>query len=238
VRAVDLLPGTPSIVRSAVIYLKDSGAAADTSGAPASDRILALWLPGHDAEPLDGGAAFKLPAGAQIGVRVHYKKTWQFEGQAISDRSTVGVYFDPVKDAQELLALPVASPPPPAMDASNRTFTFTRNVDSDLVALALRPDDLPPNIVVQVEGVLANGTRTPLMRWNTRADWTRRYWFEKPVSLPRGSRIEVTANFDNPDILSEAFDSLTSTRPQAAPQPLRLTLDVVPASAKPTAAER
>src|SRR5581483_8492339 len=149
------------------------------------------------------------------------------EGQALTDRSTVGVYFDAAREAQELLALPLASPTPPA-DASNRTFTFARNVDSDVVALALRPDDLPPNIVVQVESVLADGTRTPLIRWNTRADWARRYWFEKPITLPRGSRIEVTANFDNPDILSEAFDTLASTKPAVAPKPLRLTLDVIP----------
>ena len=93
VRAVDLLPGNPSVVRSAVIYMK--GAETSGSTAPAPERVLALWLPGQNAEPLEGHVAFRLPAGAELGVRIHYKKTWQFVGQALTDRSTVGVYFAP-----------------------------------------------------------------------------------------------------------------------------------------------
>jgi hypothetical protein len=75
VRAVDLLPGTPAIVRSAVIYVKTSAAPA---AGPAPEQVLARWVPGQDPEPLDGGAAFRLPAGAQLGVRIHYKKTWSY----------------------------------------------------------------------------------------------------------------------------------------------------------------
>src|SRR5499427_10628923 len=108
VRAVDLLPGTPSIVRSATIFVKD--AAAPAAAGPAPERVLAHWLPGQDAEPVDSGIAFRLPAGAQIGVRIHYKKTWQFEGKALADRSAVGVYFSPSKEAHEMLTVPIESP--------------------------------------------------------------------------------------------------------------------------------
>ena len=71
-------------------------------------------------------------------MRIHYKKTWQFEGQALTDRSTVGVYFAPEQEAQELLTLPITSPPLPAADA-NRTITFSRTIDEDMQALALGP---------------------------------------------------------------------------------------------------
>jgi hypothetical protein len=233
VRAVDLLPGTPSVVRSAVIYLK--GAAASSSAA-SPDRLLALWVPGHDVEPLGGNVAFRLPAGAELGVRVHYKKTWQFEGQAVSDRSTVGVYFAPEREAQELLTVPIVSPSPSASSAADRTFTFTRTVDEDVQALAVRPDEVPPNITVQVAAVLPNGSRAPMIRLNTRPDWSRRYWFEKPIALPRGSRIEVVATLENPDILSEAFGAPGATaKPAAAVPPLKLALNVVPAKPKLTA---
>src|SRR5262249_16879459 len=66
VRAVDLLPGTPSIVRSATIFVKD--AAQGTSSSPVPERVLGHWLPGHEAEPIDSSMAFRLPAGAQLGV--------------------------------------------------------------------------------------------------------------------------------------------------------------------------
>jgi hypothetical protein len=190
VRAVDLLPGTPSIVRSAVVSLKGTGAG--TGSAPAPDRVLARWVPGHDAEPIEG-AAFRLPAGAELVARIHYRKTWQFEGKALSDRSTIGVYFAPGRDARELLALPIVSPALPGPEATNRVVTFSHTIGEDVQALALSPDQVPPNIMLQVEAVKPDGSRAPMIRLNTRPDWDRRYWFERPILLPRGTKVEVTA---------------------------------------------
>jgi hypothetical protein len=68
VRAVDLLPGTPSIVRSATVYVKNAKAPAST---PAPEQVLARWLPGQDAEPIASGVAMRLPAAAELGVRIH-----------------------------------------------------------------------------------------------------------------------------------------------------------------------
>lgn len=235
VRAVDLLPGTPSVVRSAVIYLKSPSMPGPKGSGlqPTADRVLALWLPGHDPEPLDGRVAFKLPAGAELVVRIHYKKTWQFEGQPIADRSTVGVYFAPDKEAQELLAVPIISPSPST--ARDQTLTFTRTIDEDVQALAMRPEDVPPNITLQMTAVLPDGSHAPMIKLNTRPDWARRYWFEKPIALPRGSRIEVVANLANPDILSEAFGSIGSTTKPPATMPLKLAINVIPAKPKLTA---
>ncbi len=230
VRAVDLLPGTPSIVRSAVISLKGSSSA---SAAPAPDRVLALWVPGHEAEPLDGHVAFKLPPGAELGVRIHYKKTWQFEGQAVADRSTVGIYFAPEKEAQELLTVPIESPSPSA--AKDQTLTFTRAIDEDVQVLAMRPDEVPPNITIQMSAILPDGSHAPMIRLNTRPDWARRYWFEKPIALPRGSRIEVVANLANPDILSETFGAISTTPKPPITTPLKLAVNVIPAKPRLTA---
>jgi mono/diheme cytochrome c family protein len=217
VRAVDLLPGTPKIVRSAVIALKGSGSG-DRPG-PLPDRVLSLWLPGHEEEAEEAAgvpAAFRLPAGAELAVKIHYKKTWQFEGQAIGDRSTLGLYFLRDQQAQELLMLPVASEGRAA--GHDQKIAFNRTVDADVQVLAVRPEQLPPNISVQVEAVRPDGGRAPLIRLNTRPDWQRRYWLAQPLMLPRGSRIEVAANLANPDILSEAFGPVApkSTPPSSA----------------------
>ncbi|HEV3141975.1 MAG TPA: hypothetical protein VGY57_15725 [Vicinamibacterales bacterium] len=223
VRAADLLPGTPSIVRSATIYAKDPAVAA-TNG-PAPDRAIAQWVPGQDAEPAAGGAAFRLPAGAQIGVRIHYKKTWQFEGKRLSDRSTVGLYFSGEKTDQELIALPIAAPANAV--PKDQTIAFSHAIAQDVDALALVPEQVPPNIVLTAEAVLPNGSRTPIIRLNTRADWVRRYWFAKPIALPRGSRIDVVARLEDPDLLSSAFSVSPPKAPAAGP--ILLRLDVVPA---------
>jgi hypothetical protein len=178
---------------------------------------------------MDNGLAFRLPAGAAIGVRIHYKKTWQLEGKAIADRSTVGVYFSPGTDARELLSLPIESD---AAAATGQTVTFSRTLPDDVQVLALSPDRVPPNITVQVEAVRPDGSRAPMIRLNTRADWDRRYWFEHPLTLPRGSKIEVRASFEDPDILSTAFAVTPPAAAPPKPAPLKLSLDVLPAAAK------
>jgi hypothetical protein len=232
VRAVDLLPGTPSIVRSATIYVKP-GPAAD---APMPEQVLARWLPGQDPEPIDGGLARRLPAGAQIGVRIHYKKTWQFEGKPMADRSTVGIYFAQGNAARELLAVPVASAALPAPSGPDQRVAFTHTLDRDVQALALSPDVVPPNITLQVEAVRPDGSRAPMIRLNTRADWNRRYWFDRPLALPRGTRIEVIALMRDPDLLSTAFAAATAAAPATSrPTTIRLALDVIPAASKPAA---
>jgi len=194
--------------------------------------VLARWLPGQDPEPV-GGAAFRVPAGAQIAVRIHYKKTWQFEGKPLADRSTLGVYFAKDSNAQELMTLALASTGAPARDAKD--VTFSRTLDDDVQAVAVSPDQVPPNIELQMVAIRPDGSRAPLIRLNTRPDWSRRYWFERPLSLPRGTRIEVTAKLDDPDILSAAFGSTSPPAQIADAGPLRLTLNVIRASSKPVA---
>ena len=233
VRAVDLLPGTPSIVRSATIVVKGAGAPANAT-ATAPEHVLALWLPGQDPAPAEG-VGFKLPAGAQLGVRIHYKKTWQFEGKPVTDRSTVGVYFSQAganAATQELMALPIDSPAA-AAKGTDQTIRFSHTLAEEVVALALSPDKVPGNISLQVEAVKPDGSRVPMIRLNTRADWDRRYWFEKPLTLPRGTRVEVTANLQDPDMLSAAFTATPGTAATPArPSSMHLTLNVVSARSK------
>jgi mono/diheme cytochrome c family protein len=230
VRAVDLLPGTPKIVRSAVIYLKGAEGGHQKNG-PVPDRVLAMWLPGHVPDPGDGRTGFRLPAGAELSVRIHYKKTWQFEGQALADRSTIGLYFAPQTEPQELLMVPLASPAGAA--GTDQTITFSQTIESDVEAVALRPEQLPPNITVQIQAVRPDGSRAPMIRLNTRPDWSRRYWLEQPIALPRGSRVEVIATLADPDLLSQAFGAISANRPAAGP--IALAVNVVPPQSKPSA---
>jgi hypothetical protein len=229
IRAADLLPGTPSIVRSAVISIKSG---ADTPSGP--EHVLARWLPGQDPEPVDrDGAAFRLPPNAELTVRVHYKKTWQFEGKPLRDASTVGLYFAPDRSTQELLVIPVSAPA--GIEPSNQQVSFSKTIDQDVSALAVAADEAPANITLQAQAVLPGGERTPLIRLLTRADWARRYWFEKPIALPRGTRIVVTANLEDPDLLSAAYGGASAPKPPPDPAGLRLSLNVIPAPSKPSA---
>jgi hypothetical protein len=203
-RAVDLHPGAPSMVRAATISVK----AAASDGA---ERLLALWLPGDDPVSLDSGLAYELPAGAELSVRILYRKTWEYERKEMSDRSTVGLYFASGTPAV-VNKLPLGS---------------ARTVDQDVRALALYPDSGMAGARVKVVATRPDGSRVDLIAFHPRPDWVRRYWFVEPIALPRGTRIDVTTTMDDemPLLpLSTPPSASSGSRPSA----LNLTLNVVP----------
>jgi hypothetical protein len=96
IRAADLLPGNPAIVHDAIIFVRDAGRTHET--------VLATWLPGSTPVSTAAGIGFPWRTGEQLGVRIHYRKTWKLENKAASDRSTVGLYLSnaPVRDVRRL----------------------------------------------------------------------------------------------------------------------------------------
>ncbi len=142
VRAVDLLPGNPALVRGAMILLKGASVplrATRAGGAaePQSEDVLALWVPGDTPVAADPHGAFVLPAGAELLVRVHYKKTWEYERQAMRDRSLVGLYFAaaPLPEIRSLTLTPAADTDADAV----ASLSFSTTIDEDLA----RARDLP-----------------------------------------------------------------------------------------------
>ena len=55
--------------------------------------VLAVWAPGYQAIDAPNGTAFKLPAGAKLTMKIHYKKNWNDEQNVKGDRSTIGLYM-------------------------------------------------------------------------------------------------------------------------------------------------
>ena len=179
VKAVDLLPGAPTMVRDAVISVENG-------------PVLAMWVPGNDSIAAPSGAAFKLSAGAKIHLQIHYKKPWQEEQNAKNDKSAVGLYFtDPPASGREIQALVVGSPANGSESADARRLTSTLNGAARVVAV--RPAIDRPYAAVDVHAVTPSGARVSILRLRAaRPEWRRRYWLADPVELPSGSRIEVT----------------------------------------------
>jgi hypothetical protein len=81
--AVDLLPGLPAIVRIADLSLRLPNG---------TTQPLGTWIPGQ-SQAMALKAPVPIPAGAAIVARIGYARTWKYEGQELSDTSTVGLYF-------------------------------------------------------------------------------------------------------------------------------------------------
>ena len=215
-RAVDLLPGTPAIVRRATISVRGRAEARAAGITP--ERLVALWLPGDHPVALDPGLGFQVPAGAELVVRLEYRKTWQYERQAMTDQSTIGLYFadSAATDVQVVRALSPAT--------SETRATFSTTVGQDVRAVALYADPDLSGGTITVVAVRPGGTAEELISFRPQAEWGRRYWFREPVSLPRGTRIQVTATFDGGALLPPAAP------PPASPpgaRSLSLALNVI-----------
>ena len=200
VTAVDFLPGAGAVVRGAMIFVDALGVAraldeadpvpgfadVDRQDFP-SGPPLAVWMP--SAQPVQSnGVGYQLPAGADIVLRVHYKKTWITEGETFSDQSRVGLHFAGA-DASRIEGLLLSSD----AEVSGRTVAFTHAIDSDKTFLALLPEVKIEADELQVEAVKPDGTRVPML-WlrEPSTGWPTRFWFEEPIALPRGTRIKVT----------------------------------------------
>ncbi len=124
-------------------------------------------------------AAFEVPPGARLTLRIHYKKGWQDERAQKTDRSRVGLYF--------------ATPTGAAHAISSVGLNGTTPERVSVVAVRPRLDRSYGSI--DVHAVLTDGTTVPLLRLShPRPEWARRYWLEKPIALPAGARIEMTHN--------------------------------------------
>jgi hypothetical protein len=192
-RAVDIAPGTPAMVRSATVEIRG------TSTAPArvlgADRMVAAWLPGDEAVATDDGTAFELPEGAELLVRVRYKKTWQYERKELRDRSTIGLYF--ARDgAEPVRALAIGPSAPPASAAPGRQ-SFTQTIDENVRAVAVYANEHPANAGIVVTAVAPDGARRELIAFHPRRDWSRRYWFNEPIALVGGTMLETTVAIDD-----------------------------------------
>jgi hypothetical protein len=162
-RAIDLRPGTPAIVRSATIATR-------------SGTVLAWWQPGDAPMALDA-AAFHLPAQAELVVTIRYRKTWEYERKEMTDQSSVGLYR---ADA----GLPAVS----ALTVEPGGLT----VDRDVRLLAITPAPALDATDVRLDAAAPDGSRHVLLAFRPRAGWTRRYWFDEAVPLPRGTRLVAT----------------------------------------------
>jgi hypothetical protein len=184
VRAVDLLPSERSMVRDAIISLENG-------------PVLAVWAPGYQVIDTPSGTAFKLPAGAKLTLKIHYKKNWNDEQNLKSDRSTIGLYVtDAPLSGKSIDAVSLAFGE--GNGGGERKFGATLKAGARIVAV--RPSFDQAYSSATIDAVAPTGRRVTLLRLRApQSPWYRRYWLQEPVEVPAGSKLEVTAVPAPPD---------------------------------------
>jgi hypothetical protein len=224
-RAVDLAPGTPAIVRSATVQIK-SATPARADKTISAEHMLALWLPGDDPIPVDGSAGFEVTAGAELLVRVRYRKTWQYERKELRDRSVLGLYF--AKDASQPVRSLALTHDGPASRVNGAHRQFSEAIPDDVHAMAIYPGSVPMNAGVVVTAVGPDGSRREIIAFHPQRDWARRYWFRDPILLERGTRLETTVIVDDEPSALPLSPGPASTQTDSSA--VSLTLNVISAS--------
>ena len=100
---LDLLPGNPAIIRSAVLSLRSPDG---------TTRVLGTWVPRQVPAAIALKPPVRIDPGSQIVARMHYKKTWKHEGQLMSDLSLVGLVLRGLSRDAACAARPFSSPVP------------------------------------------------------------------------------------------------------------------------------
>jgi hypothetical protein len=165
----------------------------DTSALPSD--FLVGYAPGQPAEILQPGQGKLIKAGSDIVFEVHYTPN----GKAVMDQTKLGLVLarETPKDRVQTLSASNGTFKIPPGDPDYRVdASFV--VAQQVVLSALHPHMHTRGKDFEYRLVFPNGeTRTilqvPAYNWH----WQLWYNLQEPIVLPKGTKIECTAHFDN-----------------------------------------
>jgi hypothetical protein len=186
----DAKPGVPFVPEH---RKKDKKEDRDDDGF-AGDAV-AGYAPGMLATQLQPGQAKLIKAGSDIVFQLHYTAN----GKAGRDRSKLGLVFakeEPKERVFTLGALNTKFRIPPGDSAYKVDSEFEIGTQVNLTSMQphmhLRGKDFEYRVVYPT-----GDTETLLRVPNYSFNWQLAYYPEKPIVLPKGTKIECTAHFDN-----------------------------------------
>jgi hypothetical protein len=196
--AIDFHPGAGAVVHSASLFVaaaKVPPKGGTPNDCPPNAEAIGHWAPGQTVNRLPDGAAFKLPANSRVVMRIRYRKN----GEAATDRSSVGLYFAKNPAGKLVRSVTINAPATvvPA-NAENHRVKASFAIDEATEVVAIRPLLFPFAKSIEVAAHYPDGSVDVLI-WakDYRFDWQPAYFFKKVVALPKGARVVVTAYLDN-----------------------------------------
>jgi hypothetical protein len=192
---LDFHPGNGAVVYGASFAIESN---ANSKSCGAGQTGFTHWVPGQAVIKWPAGFGVKVPAGSRLAVRITYRTN----GEPATDRSKIGLYFGKTpayKSIQTLSIAPKNAIELPANQAGIRA-KATQALSEATEIIALRPMLFPFATSMEVTAHRPDGTSEVLL-WvrDYRFDWQPNYFLKKPFLLPRGTRIEITAYYDNSD---------------------------------------
>ncbi|MBI5757475.1 MAG: redoxin domain-containing protein [Planctomycetales bacterium] len=206
--AIEFRAANPRVVHHATVFVDTSGAArqldADDDG-PGYRRAggggftpagsLGGWGPGVTPQPLPSGMGRLIPRDADLVLQLHFHPS----GKAERDQSAIGIHFAPPETKQvvdEILVANMNLTIPAGAAKFRHRASYVLPVDTVVLDITPHMHQLGREIVATA--TLPDGRVEPLILiedWDF--NWHDHYVYSRPLRLPRGTRIDVSAVFDN-----------------------------------------
>jgi hypothetical protein len=197
ISAFDFHPGNGAVAYGASFFIERNARKAKNrtddscvvSGDATNPESLGQWVPGQAVNHLPNGVGRLLPANSSVLLKIHYRKN----GQATTDRSRLGLYFAKDRINKTARTVIIGSRGKTAIADKGRV-RATHTVTAPTEAVAIRPLLFPDAESMEARAYRPDGTIEVLI-WakRYRFDWQPVYYFRRPLALPKGTRIEVTA---------------------------------------------
>lgn len=214
VAGIEVRPGNTRVVHHVIVFIDTTGRSVELDAqSPGQGYATAAgfpgflpagsmggWAPGNQPQTLLPGMARVLPAKAKLVVQVHYHPS----GKPELDQTMIGLHFSKVPVTRTVRVVPVmpfggpwSGMKIPAGDANyevRTSFVLPR----DSLALNVTPHMHLIGKDMRLTAVLPDGTEKPLIfvtRWDF--NWQESYQYREPIALPKGTRLDLVAHFDN-----------------------------------------
>jgi len=189
ITAAEIRSSAHQVVHHVIVFVQEPGTTR------AEGRLLVGFAPGEQPLVYVPGFGKRIPAGANLVFQVHYTPN----GTAAKDVSTVGLIYarSAIKHTvvtRPVLQLRFAIPPgdPNYEVKSNYTFNEAAHLYSFMPHMHLRGKDF------EYRAVFPDGTSKILLSVpKYDFSWQTYYVMKEPVAVPKGTRIECVAHYDN-----------------------------------------
>ncbi|MBI1747792.1 MAG: hypothetical protein HYR55_14560 [Acidobacteria bacterium] len=205
--AVDIRPGVRSQVHHVLLFVDPTGRSADLEKYPGSGYtcfggpevpvidILGGWAPGARSRFLPEGIGQFVPAGSRIIMQVHYHP----QGPIQPDRTRLGAYLAQGPVDKRFYMLPILDQSF-LIPAGNPRYRVNRQLrlPADLHGLSAAPHMHLLGKEMEVKAILPDGQEQCLINiddWDF--NWQGNYFFANSVAFPLGTKLDVTAYYDN-----------------------------------------
>lgn len=193
--------GTLSFIRPDAPVINDGCAQDDNAVFPGTKKsdlgsLISSYLPGREPDVYPEGTARLVPAGSKLNFQIHYSRA---TGKTEFDETGVGLIFakKPPKTIARRIDLSNHMFLIPANDP-NHEVTECHTFQKDLYITSLTPHMHLRGKAMRIDAIYPDGRAQTLLNVpEYNFNWQITYRTADPIFIPKGTRLQIIAHFDN-----------------------------------------